>query len=62
MTEERKDDRLLTPEEVGPMFRVDAKTVSRWAREGRIPAVRTLGGHYRFWESEMKRVREEQSK
>lgn len=39
---------LLTPAEVAQMFRVSPKTVTRWARSGRIRAVRTLGGHRRY--------------
>lgn len=39
---------LLTPAEVGALFRVSPKTVSRWAMSGRLPAIRTLGGHRRF--------------
>jgi excisionase family DNA binding protein len=35
------------------MFRVDPKTVTRWARDGRLSAVRTLGGHRRYLESEV---------
>ena len=46
-------DRLLTPAEVAAMFRVDPKTVTRWARDGRLTAVRTLGGHRRYLESEV---------
>ena len=46
-------ERLLTPAEVAAMFRVDPKTVTRWARDGRLTAVRTLGGHRRFLESEV---------
>ncbi|MDQ1502811.1 MAG: hypothetical protein QOD57_538, partial [Actinomycetota bacterium] len=42
------DNELLTPGEVATMFRVNAKTVTRWARAGKISAVRTLGGHRRF--------------
>ena len=41
-------DRLLTPGEVAHLFRVDPKTVTRWAKEGRLPSIRTLGGHRRF--------------
>lgn len=44
---------LLTPAEVADMFRVDPKTVSRWAKAGRISAVRTPGGHRRFREAEV---------
>ena len=30
------------------MLGVTPNTVSRWAREGRLPSVQTLGGHRRF--------------
>jgi excisionase family DNA binding protein len=46
-------ERLLTPAEVAAMFRVDPKTVTRWARDGRLTAMRTLGGHRRYLESEV---------
>jgi excisionase family DNA binding protein len=46
-------DRLLTPAEVAALFRVDPKTVTRWAAAGRISAIRTPGGHRRFRESEV---------
>jgi excisionase family DNA binding protein len=51
-------DRLLMPAEVARMFRVDAKTVTRWAKAGRIGSIRTLGGHRRFWESEVRALLE----
>lgn len=41
-------DALLTPAEVASMFRVTPKTVTRWAEAGKLPVVRTLGGHRRF--------------
>jgi excisionase family DNA binding protein len=44
---------LLTPAEVAEMFRVNPKTVTRWARAGKITSLRTLGGHRRFRESEI---------
>jgi excisionase family DNA binding protein len=44
---------LLTPGEVAVMFRVDPKTVTRWAQAGKLSAVRTLGGHRRFLEAEV---------
>ncbi len=46
-------ERLLTPADVAAMFRVDPKTVTRWARDGRLTAVRTLGGHRRYLQSEV---------
>lgn len=39
---------LLTPAEVAVLFRVNTKTVTRWARAGKLATVRTLGGHRRF--------------
>lgn len=45
---------LLTPSEVASMFRVDPKTVTRWAKAGKLSAIRTLGGHRRYSESEVR--------
>ncbi len=44
---------LLTPGEVAALFRVSPKTVTRWARAGKISTVRTLGGHRRFRRNEV---------
>ena len=44
---------LLTPAEVAKMFRVDPKTVTRWAKAGKLTAIRTLGGHRRYRRSEV---------
>ncbi len=41
-------EQLLTPREVAALFRVDPKTVTRWAQEGKLSALRTLGGHRRY--------------
>lgn len=50
MTPHKPDDsdKLLTPAEVAAVFRVDPKTVTRWAKGGLIPSVMTLGGHRRY--------------
>ena len=53
------ENELLTPAEVAVMFRVNPKTATRWARAGKISAVRTLGGHRRFRASEIRRFLEE---
>ena len=45
---------LLTPAEVAAMFRVDPKTVTRWAKSGRLTSIRTLGGHRRYREAEVR--------
>jgi excisionase family DNA binding protein len=44
---------LLTPAEVATMFRVNPKTVTRWAKAGKLTSIRTLGGHRRFREKEV---------
>ena len=43
---------LLTPAEVATMFRGDPKTVTRWAKSGKLTSIRTLGGHRRYREAE----------
>ena len=53
------ENELLTPAEVAAMFRVNPKTVTRWARAGRISAVRTLGGHRRFRADEIRKLLDE---
>ena len=47
-------EKLLTPAEVATLFRVDPKTVTRWAKAGKLTSIRTLGGHRRYKESEVK--------
>ncbi|MEP7034831.1 MAG: BldC family transcriptional regulator [Dermatophilaceae bacterium] len=45
---------LLTPAEVAALFGVDPKTVTRWANTGKLTSLRTLGGHRRYRESEIR--------
>lgn len=47
------EQRLLTPAEVAALFRVDPKTVTRWAKLGKLTSLRTLGNHRRFMEKEV---------
>ncbi|HVE98739.1 MAG TPA: developmental transcriptional regulator BldC [Mycobacteriales bacterium] len=49
-------DPLLTPAEVATMFRVDPKTVTRWAKSGKLTSIRTLGGHRRYREIEVRQL------
>ena len=49
----RDHETLLTPAEVASLFRVDPKTVTRWAKAGKLTAIRTLGGHRRYRQSEV---------
>jgi excisionase family DNA binding protein len=44
---------LLTPAELATKLRVDVKTTSRWAKQGKLHTQRTLGGHRRFFENEV---------
>jgi excisionase family DNA binding protein len=46
----------LTPGEVAEIFRVDPKTVTRWAQSDRLPSIMTPGGHRRFWETDVVRA------
>jgi excisionase family DNA binding protein len=45
--------------EVADILHVSPKTVSRWAKEGRLPCMRTLGGHRRYPEAEIRELAEE---
>ncbi len=53
MASTKPDDELLTPAEVAKMFRVDPKTVTRWAKSGKLSSIRTLGGHRRYRANEV---------
>jgi len=44
----------LYPAEVADILHVSPKTVSRWAKEGRLPFLKTLGGHRRYPEAEIR--------
>ena len=56
MADTHEELELLTPSEVASMFRVNPKTVTRWARAGRISYIKTLGGHRRFKASEIRQL------
>lgn len=47
------DERLLTPGEVAALFRVDRKTVTRWAKAGKLRSFKTPGGHTRIPEADV---------
>lgn len=47
------DTDLMSPSEVAALFRVDPKTVTRWAKAGKLTFVRTMGGHRRFPRAEI---------
>jgi excisionase family DNA binding protein len=50
------EERLHTPGEVAAIFRVDPKTVTRWAATGRISSVRTPGGHIRITQAALRQA------
>jgi excisionase family DNA binding protein len=39
---------FLSRGEVARLYGVSVSTVTRWARTGLVPTLRTPGGHYRF--------------
>ena len=53
-TEPQPGERLLTPYEVASLFGVGIKTVRNWAKTGQLSCIRTLGGHRRYRESEVR--------
>jgi excisionase family DNA binding protein len=44
----------LTASQAAALLQVSPKTVSRWAKEGKLPFVRTLGGHRRYPDTEIR--------
>jgi excisionase family DNA binding protein len=59
VAEQRKDTEAptyLRPAEVADLLSVSPKTVSRWAKEGKLPFMKTLGGHRRYPEAEIREL------
>jgi excisionase family DNA binding protein len=50
--------RYLRTAQVAELLQVSPKTVSRWAQEGMLPHVRTLGGHRRYPDQEIRTLLE----
>ena len=48
----------LHPAEVADLLHLSPKTVSRWAKEARLPFRKTLGGHRRYPEAEIRQLAE----
>ena len=46
----------LKTAEVADILHVSSKTVSRWATEGRLPFLWTMGGHRRYPEAEIREL------
>ena len=45
--------------EVADLLHVSPKTVSRWAKEGKLPFLKTLGGHRRYPAAEIRQLADE---
>jgi excisionase family DNA binding protein len=45
---------FLRTYEVADILHVSPKTVTRWAKDGKLPFSRTLGGHRRYPEEEIR--------
>jgi len=52
------ESRYLRTAQVAELLHVSPKTVSRWAQEGRLPYLRTLGGHRRYPDREIRALLE----
>lgn len=50
------ESEYLTPSQVAEMLHVSPKTVSRWATQGFLPCLVTLGGHRRFLREDVDEV------
>jgi excisionase family DNA binding protein len=48
--------RYLLTAEVADILHVSPKTVSRWAKEGKLPFLKTLGGHRRYPAAEIRQL------
>lgn len=48
LTDYFDDEQYLRASEAARILRVSTKTLGRWAKDGKIPHVVTLGGHRRF--------------
>jgi excisionase family DNA binding protein len=53
----KRDDEYLTTGEAAQLLGVSPKTVSRWADQGRIVYLVTIGGHRRFARSVIEQTR-----
>ena len=51
-----QEPRYLRAAEVADILYVSPKTVSRWAKEGKLPFMKTLGGHRRYPEAEIREL------
>ena len=57
---DKAGSRLMASGEVAELFGVDVTTVGRWADEGRLPHIKTLGGQRRFNREDVERLKKSQ--
>ena len=57
---ETSSTQFLTRSEVSKLLGVSPNTVTRWAREGRLACLVTLGGHHRFDREVVEQLRRQQ--
>ncbi len=57
---EMSESQFLTRSEVSKLIGVSPNTVTRWAREGRLACLVTLGGHHRFDREVIEQLRKQQ--
>jgi excisionase family DNA binding protein len=55
-----REHELMTTRQVADLFHVDPKTVTRWAKSGKLTSIRTLGGHRRFRRAEISKLLKEE--
>jgi excisionase family DNA binding protein len=53
-----RDVQYLKTAEVADILHVSPKTVTRWAKDGKLPHSRTLGGHRRFPAGDIRKLAE----
>jgi excisionase family DNA binding protein len=58
MTQRARGPVYLRTSQVADLLYVSPKTVSRWAKEGKLPHLKTLGGHRRYPDNEIRALRE----
>lgn len=46
-------ERIYTPAEVAKLLDVNAKTITRWERSGKLRGFKTIGGHRRYYQSQI---------
>ena len=54
------DEQLLRPGQVAALFQVSRRTISDWARAGKLDAIITPGGHRRFRATQVRALLESQ--